>query len=786
MKIKILMVTLVILAGFDFGFGQEFGSIHGVVRDISGQPLPRVQIQIQNTTLGTISDENGGFEITSVPSGTYTIVIGHIGYEPITLTQVDVESGRTTNLSPIWLNATVLTGSDYVISATRGRVYRFDTSRAVNRVNPMSIRQRESKTSAEALREEPGVFVQKTHHGGGSAIIRGLSSNQILLLVDGVRLNNSTYRLGNHQYLTTVDNQIVDRLEVLRGPGSVLYGSDALGGTVQLLTSTPEYSQIGKVATGISLMGRMATADDERTIHARATVSGKNFAFLIAGSDKKFGDLKRGENSSHPELEHSTDGAVQKPTAYDGMDTFVKGVYQPHLNHRLTACLQTSSQGDVPRYDKYENDDYHLWLYRPQRRALLYLTYEMFQSAGFFNSLQTTVSWHQQKEGRLTQKNPDSRITAENDEVETLGWTLQSQHPWRRHRVTWGIEVYTDDVTSERIVSQPTDDFPIYTNPEYDVRGRYPDGSTYISTGLFLQDEIELNSVWLINLGSRYSWFETEFNIVEDPQIGRVKTDFQSLTGSLGITYKYCQNLRLLANIGQAFRAPNLSDLTKLGESKGSIYEVPNPNLEPEKMISIDGGFRWENPAVSLETMIYYSPISNLLASVETTYQGSPTISINDEEFTVKMKDNVGKAYLTGFEIAATVDIFPTLAGYGNLTYTYGQNTTLDEPIGGVPPLFGTAGLRWETEKLMVNSFTRLAVKQDRLSADDLDDPRIPPGGTPGWWTLNCRTETVINDWLTLQLSLENIFDLNYREHGSGVNGPGRNFIVSLQTTRLW
>jgi outer membrane receptor protein involved in Fe transport len=760
---------------------EESGSLRGKIVNTNGESVVDARVIIKELDRGTFTDRNGEFLIERILPGTFTVKITHLGYKNYLIYRVKVRSGEISDLGQIQLQDQVMELEGTVVTATRSERSLEDVSNSANVVSRLAIRERNPKTSAEALREETGIFVQKTNHGGGSAIIRGLSSNQILLMVDGIRLNNSTYRLGNHQYLTTVDYNMLDKIEVVRGPTSVLYGSDALGGTINLITRRPPVSRNNTLLQyNVGLSARHATADSEKSGRVEGALYNHKIAFMGGFSWKNFGDLRRGKNSDHPQLENSTNGLLQSPSGYEACDADAKLFYEPAPNQHLLFAYQYAKQMDVPRYDKYESGDNNLWLYSPQNRTLAYLQYANELEYRFLSNLRITASFSRQEEGRNTQKEPASEITRELDDVHTYGFNLQLNSNFKNHLLTYGLEVYWDHVNSERKFEEPATGT---VTPG--IRGRYPDGAEYRSFGMFLQDEWFLNTRVIVTPGLRYSYFNTEFTTPFDSgaavNLGAVRQNFQALTGSLGLLCKLNPFLSLSANIAQAFRAPNLSDLAKLGESKGTIFEVPNTGLEPEKMFSADLGIRFYSERLHASVVGYYARIYDILASVDATYNNSPVIVRGQDTLKVKRKENVGNAYISGVETALHYRFYHSLSFYGNFAYTYGQNRTVNEPVGGIPPAFGTMGLRWDHGRYYADFFTRLAAKQNRLSADDQDDPRIPEGGTPAWQIYTFRSGIKLLDLLYFQFSVENVFDVNYREHGSGINSPGRNFVFEVQ-----
>ena len=433
----------------------------------------------------------------------------------------------------------------------------------------------------------------------------------------------------------------------------------------------------------------------------------------------------------------------------------------------LTLAYQKTTQNDVPRYDKYENNDYHKWIYHPQSRELVYLRYRKTDSPFM---IQSNVSYQIQKEGRQIQKTPQSSLTRESDQVNTLGFTFQIENHIGNHNISTGMDIYLDHVSSSRFID---------SNPDLAERGRYPDGAQYLSTGLFLQDFYPVSDRWSVLAGGRFSFYWTEFDLDKIVSGNMFEADYQATTFNLGTIFKPDGNWSVRSNLSQGFRAPNLSDLAKLGESKGNIFEIPNYGLTPEDLISIDLGAEYKNNLDKFSTTIFYTKLTDLISSADAEYNGLPEIIIDSTKYQVKSKQNTGQAFIWGIETDFQSRFFADVSAYGNFALTYGHNTTLNEPMDGIPPIFGLFGLVLEKEDFRISLYTRFAGSQSRLSSDDKDDPRIPPGGTPGWSIINIRGLYRVTSYLRVTCMLENILDLNYREHGSGINGPGRNLVIS-------
>ncbi|MCK5077584.1 MAG: TonB-dependent receptor [Calditrichia bacterium] len=771
-----LLLSTIIISN---GLGEiSSTSIEGMVKDIYGNPISDAQVQLTPGNILEFTDFEGRFILKELSANTYSLKIMHISYHQQYINNISIQLNENFNLGEIILTGKIFSLQSTVVTATRSQKEILSISNSINIVDEIEINNRNAKTSAEALREESGVFIQKTNHGGGSAIIRGLSSNQILLMVDGIRLNNSTYRLGNHQYLTTVDNNMIEQIEVVRGPTSLQYGSDALGGTINMVTQTPEFSS-DKMKFHYKLMSRYATADNEKLSRAQFSLHKRKAAFTAGFSYKDFGDMRRGGNSHFPELENSTNGLKQSPSGFTAYDFDSKLVYALTNSQLLIFNYQMNRQNNVPRYDKYESNNYYKWIYDPQKRDLFYIKYQNQLNKKYLSSIDLSLVYHRQQEGRVKQKKETSSLEKNLDDVHTTGIILQFNTFLHKQILTYGVDIYNDKVlSSKHMTSTETGILQKQSN------GRYPDNAHYNSIGVFLQDECQASDNILLSGGIRYNRYLSDFTFPSSPldELNLIKTsvDFKALTGSLGLNYKISQHLSFNTNIAHAFRAPNLSDMAKLDESKGDVYEIPNFDLKPEKLVNYEMGIKAGFNRFSSNFTVYHSTISSLIASASVSLNNSDSIEIDGANYKLKSKQNIGEAYIQGCELFFNYILNQRFTLISNFSYTFGQNTTYHEPVGGIPPAFGLVGIKYDYNKYNFYFYSRFATKQDRLSADDLDDNRIPNSGTPAWFTINLRMKFPVNDKVTLRFSIENILDYNYREHGSGINGPGRNFVLGL------
>ena len=743
------------------------GAIRGRVYHAQTEvPLPGVNLVLGETRLGTTTDREGMYVLPNVPPGTYTLKASMVGYESELVEGIEVEVGSSIRVD-IALRETVFLLGEIAVTATRSEKELFRSHNAVTVVTNKEIKGRTPRTTPEILREEPGLFIQKTTPGHGAPCLRGLMGYQVLILVNGIRLNNSTFRYGPNQYLSTIDPHQIERVEVVRGPGSVLYGSDAQGGVINIITKRPVRLH-STFNLDTQLSSKYSTADEEKM--GRLTLSGgySNLGFSVGVTHRDVGDLRAGAGLG-----------VQSPTGWRETDGDVTLSYTIAQNQDVTFGYQTVQQRDVPRYDRYAggryatgkqtSGAYSTYLYTQQNRDLAYVEYNLREATPFLQRLTAQISLHRQKEGREMQKEGETERTVEEDDTKTLGFSVQCYSLLgRRHQLSYGVEAYRDDIGSTRVDIEET------TGSEQSGRGRYPDGSSFESYALYGHDEVQVLSNLTLSVGGRLSGFRLKAEL-KDSTFGAVEATTEAITGGIGVVYGLAENVNLTLGMAQAFRAPNIDDQTTWGDFHAG-FEVPSPGLEAERSLTYEIGLKAKYRKWAGSLTSYLTELNDLIDRVPSTYQGSPTF--NGEQ--IWKKTNIAEARIKGVEAEVEWTLLPAWTLAGNVMWTYGQDLSSDEPLRRIPPLMGLLGVKWQPHrrKFWGECFGRLARKQDRLSEDDKADVRIPIGGTPGWTTFTIRAGVNLGRDVSLIMGLENIFDTAYREHGSGVNGPGRNFIA--------
>jgi hemoglobin/transferrin/lactoferrin receptor protein len=744
-------VSFVIMSIAQFAFSQFEGA---VVDQKTKQSIPDVHLAVINSSIGTVSDRDGKFVLSSSSVDSLRIRVSAIGYSSIELAIVNgVRSQIELIASTIVLNNAV------TVTAQRSERLAFDVVQSTTAISASQLAELTPRSTPEALMNETGVWVQKTNHGGGSPIIRGLVGNQILLVVDGIRLNNATYRYGPNQYLSTIDPGLIDRIEVNRGSGSVLYGSDALGGVVQVISATPSFSSIG-LKVGGSIQTKWMSAGMEQSIRPEIELSGKKVAFLGGFSARNFGNVLAGGELG-----------ILNPTGYDERSGDAKLLLRTGSNGILTTAFQHTTQSHVPRYDQVAQGGFSLYEFEPQKRQLSYLRWEYSTKSRWAQSFRLTGSFNRSIEGTISQRNNSVDLKKQFDEVNTLGLIAEVQsNPKSNWHVQSGIEYYADKVNSNATILNTT------TNSETVQRGSYADGSTISNLAIFTNHQVDWKK-FQFSAGARFNRVTVS---VVDNVFGNQQINSNALVGNAGVMYSINSRLRMIGTMNTGFRAPNVDDMSKFGTIEANVFEIPSSGLAPERSFNVETGFKYSSSKLSWTLTAYQTKLTDLIDRVTSSYNGATTF----DGRTVYQKQNVGEALIRGVEADVEAMVVKSLTVFGNVTYTHGENETKKEPMRRIPPLFGRVGFRYtHPSGVWIRTEWAMAGAQDRLAAGDKSDVRIKirliDDVMPAWDIVNIYTGYSYK-FVSIQVSAQNIFDKAYRVYASGIDGYGRCMMASV------
>lgn len=763
-----LLFLLLFLLSSTPGFSNEKHptQITGQVRDkITRAPIPNANIFIEQSNIGTISANDGRFLLENIPEDPGALIIRHIGYDEKRITLKS--NNKNINRFNIFLTPKVLVFDELTFTSNRKIENLFQSHQDVAIASRDNIERRTSPNTADALREVPGVLVQKTTAGHGAPIIRGLIGKDVLLLYNGIRLNKPTFRFGANQYMNTISAESLDRIEVTKGPGSVMYGSDAIGGIVNMISTPFAFGEPHEShSTTVSM--RYGTADKSGLFHAGYSNTFGLVSFSGDATLKKIGDLRAG-----------SDVGAQSPTGYDEINGNMKLSFHVNDGTKILLDLLSVQQEEVPRFDKYVTGQYEQYLYEPQNRYLAAMTVKTRpRNINWITSLDWNLSYQLEEEGTIERKTGSELLTKNRNDLTTLGSFLQVNSVWRNnHVLTFGYEFYHDKVESGRTVE--------VGSAIENQRGNFPDGSTYQSFGLFVNDDYIVTANFDVTLGLRWSQMQL-WSPLEYPW-GDFEDTFSDVTGTIGLSYRPTPALNLIGRYAKGFRAPNFNDSVVLKVSNSGV-DAPSPGLAPEKSHDFEIGAKVNHERFSGSAFLFYNRLIDLIDRYEGTYNGLRFYDENGngirdaDEVPIYQKRNAAKAYIAGWELSGKYRLNAAWSLSGAAFWTYGQNETFDEPMSRIPPFMGTVKLHFTpVQRLSLEGYLRAATAQNRLSARDIDDSRIPESGTPGWTTLNFRTTYELRPGLKLDFMFENILDETYKEHGSGVYSPGRNLVVGIR-----
>ena len=675
----------------------------------------------------------------------------------------------------------VATWPETVVTALRAETTLAEVPGTVHVVDRTALQAAAPRTTPDAFRGLPSVLVQKTGYGQGSPYLRGFTGFRTLMLVDGIRLNNSTFRDGPNQYWNTVDPWSVARYETVMGPAAVLYGSDAVGGTVNALTlAPPEWA--GQPVYERTLAVRAASADE--SLQTRAGIRGRateKLGFAAGITWKKFNDVRGG-----------ADVGRQRHTGYEETDFDLRADYDFDSGATLTLAHQQVAQDDAWRthstfygiaWEGLKTGDDQMRAY-DQDRALTYLRLADGDRAGAVAAYRLTLSRQAQDE-RLHRLRADGRRDESGVDVTTWGAALELESPSAFGRWVYGVEVSRDEVDSfgRRYKADGSLN-------KVEVQGPVADDATYDLVGVFVQDTAALFGGALeVTPGIRYTYAALDADRVLDPVGGEAMAradDWDSVVGSLRALAPLGAERRhaVFAGLAQGFRAPNLSDLTRLDAARSDEIETPVAALDPERFVSAEVGARYDDGRRSAEIAGYYTWIEDLIVR-------APTGAVVDELQEVTKK-NAGEGYVAGVELTlgwqVAEDWHLRLMGSwmeGQVdAYPTSDPVAVRDDVSRLMPVTGQAAVRWQPagQLYWLEAVVDAAEKATRLSADDeRDTQRIPDGGTPGYAVLALRGGATVRDDLRLTVALENVADEDYRIHGSGVNEPGRNLVVQAE-----
>jgi hemoglobin/transferrin/lactoferrin receptor protein len=679
----------------------------------------------------------------------------------------------------------------------------------VETINLKQIEFQNFQNTADLLSNSGTLIVQKSQQGGGSPTIRGFEASRVLLLVDGIRMNNLIYRSGHLQNVISVDENLLEDVTIFYGPTSTLFGSDALGGTINMTTKKAKFSsnQVEKMSGNIST--RYSSVNEEKSSHFDFNYAKQNWASLTSFSYNDFGDLKMGKRKNHnanffgerPFYIENIDGFdvitknsnkfTQKKSSFKQYNFMQKIAYKSQKGFEHGLNFQFSNSTNIPRYDRLtdvsstglKNAE---WYYGPQKRLLA--IYSLTKEKAFLNSdLKVNLAYQNVEESRHNRKFGNYNLQNRIEKVNMYSISVDLHKEFSKSDLFYGIESYLEDLNSLAFSNN------INTGEIKTIDTRYPNGkNNMLRNDLYVSYNTILSKRTNFNIGARAGYTILNSTISDDTFFTLPFKDINqknyTYSGTAGLVHKPSKNIDLKTNISTGFRVPNIDDLAKIFESGGGFVIVPNADLKPEKTVTTDLGLviKSDNRRFHIENTYYFTRFIDAIITDNYLYKGQSTITYNGSQSQVLANQNKGRAFVTGLSTNIKGYLVSSLQYTANFNYTLGRITSEEEktPLDHIPPYYGKIGLnyakKWGTIEAYILYNGKKPIRDYFLNGED-NEQYAPNDGMPAWETYNFKTAFNILSKATLFVGVENILDTQYRVFASGINAPGRNIYGGLK-----
>ncbi|MGB0429276.1 MAG: TonB-dependent receptor [Bacteroidia bacterium] len=763
----------------------------------------------------TVTDENESFAIANahgvLNAGQFVkskqIEVRCLGYQTLTTSYTLIKQQNHI----IYLSPSNLSLDEVVISGTRWRQASKDIPSKIISIKPADVALLNPQTAADLLGVSGKVFIQKSQQGGGSPMIRGFAANRLLYTVDGVRMNNAIFRGGNLQNVINIDPFTTEQTEVLFGPGSVIYGSDAIGGVMSFKTLTPSFSTTNKPNVIANLNSRYSTANREKTGHVDVNIGLKKWAFISSISYWNYQNLIQGKNGPTDYIKpyyvaringidsviNQENELLQIPTAYNQLNTLQKIRFKPNQKCDLQYGFHYSETSNYGRYDRHnrlknELPRYAEWYYGPQKWLMHNLSVSYLAKKALFDEIAIRLANQKFNESRMSRNLNSDYRNEQYEQVNAYSSNIDfEKHINNKSKIFYGFEYVFNKVNSTGTI------IDISNNQTSQGLSRYPK-STWNSAALYLSNEYKINEKTTIQSGIRYNKFIINSTFDTSTFALPFTTAYlnqAAITGSIGATYRPNATLILKSGYGTAFRAPNVDDIGKVFDSEPGAVTIPNPNLRAEYAHNIDVSLaKVIRKKIKLDFTAYYTLLNHAIIRRDYELNGQDSIMYMGQMSKVQALQNAAQGSVAGLQIGIEANLNQRLSFSSDLNLQKGTEEMENgavSPSRHAAPLFGTSRLTYKYKKINVlfYSIYQATRNHQNLSIDERGKDEIyakdANGNTfaPAWYTINIKSQYRINDVFTINCGLENITNQRYRPYSSGVSAAGRNLIISAKAT---
>jgi len=785
-------------------FSSTYAQVITIQDQETSQPLEMVTLISKSPKVYATTNAKGQADISAF-NGAKIIEIRSLGYETLKNSYAELVAKNF----EVSMKASSMNMDEIVISATRWNQSSVNIPSKVITISPKEISLQNPQTAADLLSISGKVFIQKSQQGGGSPMIRGFATNRLLYTIDGVRMNTAIFRGGNIQNIISLDPFAIESAEVFFGPGSVIYGSDAIGGVMSFQTLTPQFSIDEKPFITGKAVTRYSSVNNEKTGHFDINVGWKKWAFISSISSNDYGDLKMGSEGPDEYLKPyyikrqdsvdvvvtNEDPLVQNPSGYSQINFMQKVRFKPSENWDLQYGFHYSETSEYGRYDRHLRmrnglPRYAEWKYGPQKWMMNNLSVSHSGNSKLFDELTLRFAIQNFEESRISRdlNKPDRETRIE--KVDAYSGNLDFlKDIGSRHELFYGLEIIQNDVSSTGI------DTDISTGISVPGPSRYPE-ATWASYAVYVSDQFKISDKFLLQGGLRYNQFklDAEFDTSFYPfPFKTAEINNGSLTGSLGFVYRPTNDWVINANASTAFRSPNVDDVGKVFDSEAGSVVVPNPDLKAEYAYNGDFGIaKVFGDAVKIDVTAYYTHLKNALTRRDFQLNGMDSIVYDGELSRVQAIQNSAVTKVHGVQAGLEVKLPAGFRFSSDFNYQKGDEELDDgstSPSRHAAPWFGVSRLSFSAQKLYMQLYVDYSGQRkfEDMPEEEKGKPEIYAINgngdpySPGWYTLNFKANYKFTETLSVSGGLENITDRRYRTYSSGLVAPGRNFILSLK-----
>ena len=814
--------NLVIL--FFLVLSQSYSQQISLKDKTTNENLPDVVIYNEDKSKSIITNNNGVVDL-EIFSENEKIFFQLLGYSILERFKETIFDG-----SVIYLQEETQALEEVILSIARSESNANQVAEKVSVIKSADVFLTSPTSGAELLELSPGVRVQKSQGGGGSPIIRGFEANRVLIVVDGVRMNNAIYRSGHLQNSITIDPNNIERVEVIFGSSSVGYGSDAMGGVIHYYTKTPILKASKKINS--SFTSNYSSANKSISNNYIANYSKDNWGSLTSLTISKYGDIKIGKNRNHgydnwgltplfsensrynyyPEPTVNKNENIQKNTEYSQVDLFQKFLFKIGETNILNVNFQFSESSDIDRYDQLtipmgNSLKFAEWYYGPQKRFLISPSLKIFPEKKFMKKGVITLGIQKINESRIKRRfNALNRsYQIEDLKVFSINGDFDTYFDGG-HSISYGLEStynYNNSRAYDRIL-EISDNKVTGFSQEIAIPTRYPsNGSSYTSFASYINWSWNMSEFFTFNVGTRLTFTGIKASwddlISVNPQLSDIDLNSEALTTTVSIKLRPSKKVQINTVLSSGFRNPNIDDIGKIRENNGLLV-VPNTFLKPEYAYNLDLGIDFKsldnNNFISIRgfsTIISrHIARSNYTVFSDITTPDLSTIIYNGEEVNTIANKNLGNRFIHGFSIDGFSKILNDLKLNYSITHTQGDTNETYGPLPSISPLFGSLAMSYKKEDVNIQAIYKFSEAKDvndySLGGEDgldetpfvIENNSLNYLGSPKWSDLSIYGSKNISSNIILRLGLTNVFDYHYRTFASGISSPGRSIEIGI------